>query len=300
MLEDFSSVCSEDNDQYAPSPNLFGLPTKNAARGLESQHRVLQSIQKQDSLFIDNQTYNVFFRILNLMQKYRIEYANSLISNQVPATNQVIIVKDFNPYFAMGFLRPNIRVQYFITKRYHFDKPFSDLFNHLDDDHYANCLIAFTLKAQLIKKLVRMNRTIYPRDLIITAQQKALSGISVYTDKMVTLKQFLDTHGKAPILIIDCGIIEKGITMNPPQVSNITSFCFTMNNPKTDSIFKQVNIIKKLKISAEGTSPVEEIQPVQPKKKEKSKKKSKVRHSMIFKKELEDDDGMSIFEDYHE
>lgn len=222
----------EESTPHRPR-NPFGTTRKDKDLGLENYprgkaHKALKSSfgQDENATLLANQTYNVFFRVIKIMEMYRIEYALSLLRNKVPITAQAIIIKDFNPYFAMGFLRPNMSVTYYITKRYKFNKPFSDYFNKISYQHFLNLIPAFTLKAALVKKLVKKNHTIAPRDLYVTEKQVQSSGIKVVKQEDISLREMLKTYGKAPVLMLDASMIgyDIGIHRKKNDYSNIWTF----------------------------------------------------------------------------
>lgn len=209
--------------------NPFGTTRKDKNLGLENcpRGKSLRAHPTQSSdLFLANQTYDLFFRTLKIMETYRLEYALSLLKNKVPVTAQAIIIKDFNPYFAMGFLRPNMAVTYYITKRYKFNKPFSEYFNKVGFEHYLNLIPAFTLRAGLIKKLVRKNRTVNPKDLYITQQEKDKINFKVVKQEDISLREMLKTYGRAPILMLDASMIgyDFGIHKKKNDLANIWTF----------------------------------------------------------------------------
>lgn len=164
----------------------------------------------------DNSVYNIFFRNLRIMNLLRLNYMDQIRQGKLNIKNQVIIVKNFNPYFAMGFLKPNMKVHYYINQFFQFKEPFKiDVQN---TKQYSHLIKAFTAKSFLIKKLVRFGHDIYPKHLNITAN--TLPNFQISYNKEVTLQQLLATYSKVPIIIIDCSD-QEGIFSVRPDKKNI-------------------------------------------------------------------------------
>jgi hypothetical protein len=157
-----------------------------------------------------NSSYNLFFRKLFLVQRFRSEYLQSLSQSGMDLARHIIIVKNFNPYFAMGFLKPNMKVHYYIQQFYKFEDPFK--LNIPDDKTYANVVRAFTRKAGLIKQLIRGGQDIRNYNLIFPADDPIMKNIEVEFIKNGDITIALKAFGKIPIVIIDCTTLSPTIT----------------------------------------------------------------------------------------
>jgi hypothetical protein len=173
-----------------------------------------------------NSPFNVFFRTLDLVTKFRVEYMQTLLAEKIPLTNHLVVLKNFNPYFAMGFLKTNMKVYYYITRRYKFTEPFDVQTDQLTDEGYANLVRAFTQKSYLIKNLVKKGYDIKNKHLNIKASDPVMKNFVVEFTSNQPAKNFdayLRTFGKVPIIIIDCGALIEVQQLKPSNKGTPTT-----------------------------------------------------------------------------
>jgi hypothetical protein len=163
----------------------------------------------------NNSAYNRFFRNLRIMSLLRTNYFEQIVQGKIPVKNNIILVKNFNPYFAMGFLKPNMTVHYYINQYFLFKDPFHIEVNNSKE--YASIIKAFTAKKYSIKSKVKFGRDIYKKDLNIAAD--TLPNFKISFNKEITLQQLLASYSKVPIIIIDCSD-QEGIFEIKPEKKN--------------------------------------------------------------------------------
>lgn len=157
----------------------------------------------------DNSPYNLFFRKLNAAYKFRVSYIEAI--KKQGKINCQILIKNFDPYFAMGFLKPSFKVTYFITTRYKFSEPFH--LNNLTNEEYLNAVKAFTIKAGLIQKLIKQGKDIEKKHLLIDDSSQANENINVIATSEKKLNDYL-LKNKMPVIVFDCTKEKVNVTQN--------------------------------------------------------------------------------------
>jgi hypothetical protein len=164
--------------------------------GLESRRKGLtQSLQKSS----ENAQF-MFFRLLRLISRYRTEYFEGLASIDIPA-QPLLLAKNFNPYFVLGFITPYLATNIVITKRYRFKPPFHPECNDMNDQEYLNAIKACVLNKSLIKQVVRKGNFIMKKHLTVKESTPKLE-VSFVNESDIS--RFIGAKGRVPIIIVDC------------------------------------------------------------------------------------------------
>jgi len=147
----------------------------------------------------NNSIYNTFFRKLKIYRQFKTKYNE--FKSQNP-TKGVLIIRNFNPYFYMSFMKPNYETVIHIDQYYKFDEPFK--IEVTNPSQYSNLIMAFVLHANEIKNIVRIGKDIYPKHLHITEEEFKLCRFRFVYDKQTSFQSLINSLRKNPLLIIDC------------------------------------------------------------------------------------------------
>jgi hypothetical protein len=210
MIEINSSFLSDDEEI-----NQMSRPFKKKVRlnakipGLEEKESgerkgFMQTLQKSS----ENAQFT-FFRLLRLISRYRTEYFEGLSSLNVPA-QPLLLAKNFNPYFVLGFITPYLRSSMVITKRYRFKPPFHPECNTMTDQEYLNAIKACIVNKALIKQVVRKGDFIRKKHLTV---KESTPNFEVSFASESDITRFINAKGKVPLIIVDCSDFDFSETL---------------------------------------------------------------------------------------
>jgi hypothetical protein len=200
MIEINSSFLSNEEDFSALVAPKRKQKENVRIPGLQSRPQGLkQSLQKSS----ENSQF-IFFRLLRLVSRYRTEYFEGLADVNVPA-QPLLLIKNFNPYFVLGFVTPYLHSALVVTKRYKFQPPFHPECNSMTDQEYLNAIRACVLNKALIRQVVRKGDFIRKKHLTV---KETTPKLEVTFANESDFSRFISAKGKVPLIIVDCSDFE--------------------------------------------------------------------------------------------
>jgi hypothetical protein len=167
----------------------------------------------------DNSIYNLFFRKCYMMKRLKVLYNQNLYKEMINTSKHLILIKNFDPYFFMEFLTPNMHVKVHISQEYKFDEPFKLRVDN--PDQYVNLMKAFVIKSRDIKNLIRFGKDIKPKHLNI--ESGALPNYEFYFQKEINIYDFLNSFGNTPLLVFDCTVVSGSLRFeHRKRITNIS------------------------------------------------------------------------------
>lgn len=165
-----------------------------------------------------------FFQVYNTMRNYAYAYGEQLREKGIKTLkNTITIVRDFNPYFFLGFINKYALTKVYLTRRYNFTAPFSEELNKITDEQYKNFALACIVNKKRILNRIRNGKIVRWIDVMV--EKKDLEGTDIQLSwiKDLDFADYINYEAKMPVLIIDCGTLDE----QPTMITLGTDFYFT-------------------------------------------------------------------------